>query len=83
MELSKITSQGQVTIPAAVRKQFGLSAGATIEWQEEGGKLVVKRRGVVSFADMHKKLFPSGAPPKSELTKNQMLAAHFQAKSSR
>ncbi len=63
---SKITSQGQISVPAVVRKKLGLTPGATIEWDEdeENGKVTVKRSGTYSFEDIRKALFKDKAPPK-------------------
>ncbi len=33
---SKITSQGQVSVPAAIRRKLSLAPGSRIEWREQG-----------------------------------------------
>jgi AbrB family looped-hinge helix DNA binding protein len=33
---SKITAQGQISVPADVRRKLGLGPGSILEWQEEG-----------------------------------------------
>jgi len=58
---SKLTSQGQVSIPAEVRRRLGLGPGSTIEWDEEGEAIVVRRAGRYSSAEVHARLFPHGA----------------------
>lgn len=61
---SKLTSQGQVSVPAAVRRRLGLGPGATLEWVEDaGGRVVVRRAGVHDSATVHAALFPEGEPP--------------------
>jgi antitoxin PrlF len=60
---SKLTSQGQISVPLAVRKRLGLSPGGSIEWIEEEGKIVVRRAGRYTLDDIHKALFPDGPPP--------------------
>jgi antitoxin PrlF len=40
---SKITSQGQVSVPAEVRRRLHLTPGATLVWQFEGDRVVVTR----------------------------------------
>jgi len=57
---SRVTSQGRVSIPAAVREKFGIRPRSTIAWEEEDGKLVVKRSGKYTFEDIRKTLFPDG-----------------------
>jgi antitoxin PrlF len=64
---SKITSQGQISVPAEVRKRLGVGPGSVIEWDEEGGKVVVRRSGKYTSLDIHKALFPEGPPPRKTL----------------
>ena len=40
---SKITSQGQVSVPARIRRKLGLTPGSTVEWCERGDEVVVRR----------------------------------------
>jgi len=54
---SKLTSQGQVSVPAAVRRQLGLGPGAMREWVQEGGRIVVRRAVVYDSAAVHGTLF--------------------------
>ena len=61
---SKLTSQGQISVPAEVRRRLGLAPGSVIEWAEEDGRIVVRAAGQHSSEDIHKALFPEG-PPKS------------------
>ena len=41
MELSKVTSEGQVTIPAAIRKALGIRDGGKVIFMQEEGKVVM------------------------------------------
>jgi AbrB family looped-hinge helix DNA binding protein len=38
---SKVTSQNQISIPAEVRRRFGIVPGTELVWEEEEGRLVV------------------------------------------
>lgn len=40
MELSTVTTKGQVTIPKALREAVGATEGDQIGWAVEGGRLV-------------------------------------------
>ena len=40
---SKVTSQGQISIPLDIRRRLGIGPGSILEWDEEGGKIVVRR----------------------------------------
>ena len=60
---SKVTAQGQISVPAAVRRKLGVGPGSVLEWEQEGEKIVVRRRaGKYTFEDLHRKLFPKGPP---------------------
>jgi AbrB family looped-hinge helix DNA binding protein len=59
---SKLTTQGQISVPAEVRRKLGLGPGAVLEWDEEDGRIVVRRAGRFTSADIHRALF-TGAPP--------------------
>lgn len=41
MEIAKVTSKGQVTIPIAIRKMLGIREGDKILFVEEGEKVVL------------------------------------------
>jgi AbrB family looped-hinge helix DNA binding protein len=58
---SKITSQGQVSIPARIRRKLGVAPGSTVEWCERGEEVVVRRASKYSSLDVHKAVFSS--PP--------------------
>jgi len=59
---SKVTAQGQISVPAEIRRKLGIGPGSILEWEEEGDKVVVRRAGRYTFEDMHRALFPT--PPK-------------------
>ncbi len=64
---SKLTAQGQISVPAEVRRRLGLVPGSVLEWEVEGDAIVVRRRGRFSSLDIHKALFPNGPPKKRSL----------------
>lgn len=59
---SKLTAQGQISVPAEVRKKLGVGPGSVLEWDEQDGQVVVRRAGRYSSEDIHRVLFPEGAP---------------------
>jgi antitoxin PrlF len=63
---SKVTAQGQISVPAEVRRKLGIGPGSVLEWHEEDGNLVVRRAGRFSSVDIHQTLFPKGAPGNTE-----------------
>ena len=54
---SKITSQGQVTVPAELRKRLGLAPGSVIEWREVDGEIVVTRASKYRSEEIHQAIF--------------------------
>jgi antitoxin PrlF len=54
---SKLTAQGQISVPAEVRRKLGLGPGSLLEWDEEGDQVVVRRAGRYSSADIHEAIF--------------------------
>ena len=59
---SKLTAQGQISVPAKVRRKLGIGPGAVLEWDDAGGEIVVRRAGRYSSEDVHRAIFP--VPPK-------------------
>jgi antitoxin PrlF len=64
---SKITAQGQVSIPADVRRKLGVGPGSVVEWEEAGDKVLVRRAGRFSSEDIHKAVFGTRTPEKRTL----------------
>jgi AbrB family looped-hinge helix DNA binding protein len=62
LALSKLTAQGQISVPAEVRRRLGVAPGAILEWDEEGGQIVVRRAGRYSSDEIHQALFGKHAP---------------------
>jgi antitoxin PrlF len=54
---SKVTAQGQISVPAAVRRKLGVGPGSVLEWDDADGQIVVRRAGRRSSEDMHRALF--------------------------
>jgi antitoxin PrlF len=59
---SKLTAQGQISVPAEVRKKLGIGPGSVLEWDEQGDQIVVRRAGRYGWDDVRKALFPKGPP---------------------
>jgi antitoxin PrlF len=64
---SKLTAQGQISIPAAIRKKLGVGPGSVLEWDEQDDKVVVRRSGRYSSEDVHRTLFPDRVPGGSDV----------------
>ena len=62
MARSKVTAQGQISVPLEVRRRLGVGPGSVLEWHEEGRKIVVRRSGRYNWQDVHRAVFPDGPP---------------------
>jgi AbrB family looped-hinge helix DNA binding protein len=61
---SKVTAQGQISVPAEVRRQLGVGPGSVLVWEWRDGEFVVRRAGKSTSADIHEALFGTRAPGK-------------------
>jgi AbrB family looped-hinge helix DNA binding protein len=59
---SKVTAQGQISVPAEVRRRLGVGPGSVLEWDEEGETIVVRRAARYTSNEIHRALFPKQAP---------------------
>ncbi len=64
---SRITPQGQVSIPDEIRRKLGVGPGSILSWEEEGGEIVVRKAKKYTSEDIRKALFPEGPPPRKGL----------------
>jgi AbrB family looped-hinge helix DNA binding protein len=54
---SRLTAQGQISVPLAVRRKLGVGPGSVLEWQEDGAKVVIRRAGRFSSEELHEAVF--------------------------
>jgi AbrB family looped-hinge helix DNA binding protein len=59
---SKVTAQGQISVPADIRRKLGIVPGSILEWAEEDDKIVVRRSTRFSSEEIHRALFSKRAP---------------------
>jgi antitoxin PrlF len=59
---SKLTAQGQISVPAEVRRRLGVGPGSILEWDESGEQVVVRKAGRHSSEDVRRALFPKKPP---------------------
>ncbi len=62
---SRISSRGQVSIPARIRRKLGLTPGSTVEWCERGSEVLVRRATKYSSLDIHRAVFSSSPGAKT------------------
>ena len=64
---SKVTAQGQISIPAEVRRKLGIGPGSVLEWEEEGDAVIVRKAGRYTSEDIHRAVFPRDTPASKKL----------------
>ncbi len=75
---SKLTSQGQISVPASIRKKLGLAPGSVLEWLENAaGDIVVKRSSKFSSEDIHKAIFKTPPETVSVDEMNEAIKSRF------
>ena len=57
---SKVTAQGQTSVPLEVRRKLGIGPGSVLEWDEDGETVIVRRAGRYTSEDVHRALFSQG-----------------------
>jgi antitoxin PrlF len=80
---SKVTAQGQISVPAEIRRKLGIGPGSVLEWQEEGDRVVVRRAGLYSSEDIHRAVFSRVPRTRSIEEMKQGIAEHMRKKYAR
>jgi AbrB family looped-hinge helix DNA binding protein len=80
---SKLTAQGQISVPAEVRKRLGIGPGSVLEWEEQGNGIVVRRAARYSSEDIHRVLFPEPPEPRSLEELKEGIRQHVKSRHAR
>ena len=82
---SKLTSQGQVSVPASVRQFLSLSPGGAMLWVQEGERMWVQRAVTHTPSDAYQALFGNSAPKRAIDTQDtkQAIRSFIQKKHAR
>lgn len=54
---SRLTAQGQISVPVEIRKKLGVGPGSVLEWDEQNDQVVVRRAGRYTSEEVHRALF--------------------------
>ena len=60
---SKLTAQGQISVPVEVRRRLGIGPGSVLEWEDDGEQIIIRRVGLYSSEDVHRAVFSK--PPQT------------------
>ncbi len=52
MELAKITTRGQITLPLEIRKKLKVGEGDKVVFYEDNGRIVVENAAKLAFAQV-------------------------------
>ena len=74
---SKLTAQGQISVPAKVRQRLGIGPGSMLEWDEQGDAVVVRKAGRYSSEDIHRSLFAKAPKPRTTAAMKRGIRRHI------
>lgn len=81
---SRLTAQGQISVPLNVRRKLGIGPGSVLEWGEEDDKIVVRRAGRFSSEEIHRALFPEQPPePRTDDDMKEGIRRHVRERYAR
>ena len=80
---SRLTTQGQISVPAEVRRKLGVGPGSLIEWDSDGNSVVVRRAGRFTSEEIHQALFPGSQPPAPAISVKDGIRAYVRKQHAR
>lgn len=80
---SKVTAQGQISVPAEVRRKLGVGPGSVLLWEEDGERIVVRKAGRFSSEEIHQAVFATPPRVRSTAEIEEGIRKHVRAKHAR
>jgi len=81
---SKVTAQGQISVPAKIRRKLGIGPGSVLEWEEDGEQVVVRKAGRYSSEEIHRAVFAKRRPKARKLDElKEAVRRHVRRKHAR
>ena len=80
---SRVTAQGQVSVPAEVRRRLGVGPGSVLEWDHQGEQIVIRRAGRFSSEDIHRAIFPDSPRTRTLAEMKQGVAQYMKKRHAR
>lgn len=80
---SRLTAQGQISVPAEIRKKLGVGPGSVLEWDEQNDQVVVRRAGRYTSKDIHGALFPDEDAKKGPLDVKEAIRKYIRRRHAR
>ncbi len=81
---SRLTAQGQISVPSEIRRKLGIGPGSVLEWDEKNEEIIVRKAEQHTLADVHHALFPDGTPKrKASIRVKDGIRGHIRQKYAR
>lgn len=80
---SRLTAQGQISVPARIRQKLGLAPGSLLEWDDSGDDVLVRRAGRYSSEEIHRSVFSAPPKPRTLADLNDGLRRHVKRRRAR
>jgi antitoxin PrlF len=80
---SRITNQGQISVPAEVRRHLGVAPGSVLEWDLRDGSAIVRRAAGKSSEEVHRALFPRPPKPRTLAELKEGVRRHLRERHAR
>lgn len=80
---SKVTEEGQISVPPEIREKLGIGPGTVLEWLEEGHRVVLQKARGYTFEDIHRALFPTPPQPRTIEEMDEGIRRHLRKKHAR
>lgn len=77
---SRVTAQGQISVPAEIRRKLGIGPGSVLEWEEDGERVVVRKAGRFSSEDIHRAVFARPPKPRKLEELKEGIRRHIKGK---
>jgi bifunctional DNA-binding transcriptional regulator/antitoxin component of YhaV-PrlF toxin-antitoxin module len=77
---SKLTCDCQISVPAEVCRKLGVGPGSVLEWDEQGGSIVVRRAEGYTWEDIHRALFPAGVSTSGPVDVKEAIRKYIRAR---
>jgi len=80
---SRVTAQGQISVPSEIRRKLGIGPGSVLEWDQDGEKITVRKAGRFSSEDIHNAVFAKPPEPRKLEDLKEAVRRHVRRKYAR
>jgi AbrB family looped-hinge helix DNA binding protein len=77
---SRVTAQGQISVPAEIRRKLGIGPGSVLEWEEAGDRVLVRKAGRFSSEEIHRAVFRGKPATRSLKAFDEGIRKHVKSK---